>query len=157
MTVVRTEDIMDDPVRQTHSLEPRILRGKLVSFILHFAEMWISMVIGMDLFRLTTLGLAALGITWSRQPMSLEPQLGGAFFMVFAMVLWMRVRGRNWKMSAEMGIAMIVPWAAVMLLKRDLPSALARDVSLRTALLAGILADMLYRWKDYSQAYAFVR
>lgn len=153
---MRTKDIMDDPVRQTYSLEPRILGGKLLSFVLHFAEMWISTVIGMDLFRLTTLGLAALGITWSRQPMSLESQLGGAFFMVFAMVLWMRVRGCDWKMSAEMAIAMIVPWAVVILLKRSLPSALALDVSARTAMLTGMLADMLYRWKDYSQGYALV-
>src|SRR6185437_629200 len=74
-------------------------------FVLHFAEMWIAMLVGMMLF-MAIPGVVALP--------ALMHQVGMAVSMTVPMVAWMRIRGRGWRHGIEMAAAMLIPWALVL-------------------------------------------
>jgi hypothetical protein len=76
--------------------------GRVLRFLLHFAEMWIAMLLGMAVFDPVKLGLAALGYTSLLDPMSIDSEVEMMVFMVAPVVLWMRVRGWCWRDGAEM-------------------------------------------------------
>src|SRR5215467_15317597 len=89
----------------TRPWSSRIPAGALTAgrFVLHFAEMWIVMLAGMMVY------MAVPGVT------ALPPllhQVGMAFSMSLPMVAWMRIRGHGWRHGLEMGVGMLVPWAA---------------------------------------------
>ncbi len=85
----------------------RIPSGVLTTgrFALHFAEMWIAMIVGMGIFMAIPRAMAL--------PAFLH-QLGMAFSMTVPMVAWMRIRGHGWRHGTEMVLGMLVPWAAVL-------------------------------------------
>jgi transcriptional regulator GlxA family with amidase domain len=74
-------------------------------FVLHFVEMALAMELGMLIF----MPLASF------IPAALQ-QIGMALFMAWPMVAWMRIRGHAWRHGLEMAAAMLVPWAAVLVL-----------------------------------------
>jgi hypothetical protein len=133
--------------------------GRVVRFLLHFAEMWIPMLLGMAVFDPVRLGLAAQGHTSSLDPMSIDYEVEMMVAMVVAVALWMRVRGWRWRDGAEMAIAMLVPGAAVLVLgDLDLSKSVPWfPMSSCTAMLLGMLAIMLYRRDRYTSGYSFIR
>src|SRR5215471_2313597 len=64
-------------------------------FVLHFAEMWIVMLVGMMVY------MAVPGV------MVLPPllhQVGMGISMTVPMIVWMRIRGHGWRHGLEMGL-----------------------------------------------------
>jgi hypothetical protein len=90
----------------------------VVRFLLRFTEMWISMLLGMAVFRYVRLALANHGYTAFLEPMSVASEVGNGVFMIAPMMLWMRIRGCRWRDNLEMAVAMLLPWAAVLVLGR---------------------------------------
>jgi predicted anti-sigma-YlaC factor YlaD len=133
--------------------------GRVVRFLLHFAEMWIAMLVGMAVFDPVGLGLAAQGSTSLLDHMSIESEVELTVVMVASVVLWMRVRGWCWRDGAEMAVAMLVPWAAVLVLGHLGPSMAMPwlSTSEHTAMVLGMLAIMLYRRDHYTRGYSFIR
>lgn len=121
--------------------------GRAARFLLHFAEMWIVMLLGMASVDPVKLGLAARGYTSLLDPMSIDSEVEMMVFMVTPVVLWMRARGWRWRDDAEMAIAMLAPGAAVLVAGHlGLSTALPWfSMSVCTATLVGMLAIMLYR------------
>jgi hypothetical protein len=150
------------PVPTVDEHRPRRRReaaGCVVRFPLHFAEMWIAMLVGMAVFDPVGLGLAAQGYASLLDPMSIDSEVEMTIFMVAAVVLWMRVRGWCWRDGAEMAVAMLVPWAAVLVLGHlGLSMAAAwLSTSGRIAMPLGMLAIMLYRRDHYTSGDSFIR
>jgi hypothetical protein len=116
----------------------------LLGFALHFAEMWIAMLLGMALFGYARSALAALGYRGLLDVGSIQNEVGHGVFMTAPMVLWMRIRGYRWRKNFEMALGMLVPWATLLwldgfgLLKR------VSWLSERGAMATGMLAVMLY-------------
>jgi hypothetical protein len=133
--------------------------GCVVRFVLHFAEMWIAMLVGMAVFDPVGLGLAAQGHTSLLDPMSIESEVEMTIFMVAPVVLWMRVRGWCWRDGAEMAVAMLVPWAAVLVLGHLGLSKAVPWLSMSgcIAILLGMLVIMLYRRDHYTSGDSFIR
>lgn len=130
-----------------HSAGATALR--LFRFVLHFAEMWVAMLLGTMAFGYAKHWLAIVGYRSFLDPLSIQSEVGHGIFMTAPMLLWMRIRGYRWRANIEMALGMIVPWAAVLTLDRfgvlqGLPWASARN-----AMAAGMLAVMLYHtWAD---------
>jgi hypothetical protein len=151
MQVVRakpTSDVADS--KQVGSLHENQFRAVgvialgLLGFTLHFAEMWVTMLLGTAAFGYASHGLAIVGDRSFLDPVSLQSEVGHGIFMTAPMVLWMRIRGCHWRENIEMALGMIVPWAAVLTLGKfgllqELPW-----ISDRNAMAAGMLAVMLY-------------
>ena len=80
-----------------------------------------------------------------------------AAFMVAPMVTWMRVRGCSWRNGAEMSAAMLLPIAAVIVLRGlgRLDTLPWLSDSEHTAMLVGMLVFMLYRREHYTSGYSF--
>lgn len=117
---------------------------RLFRFVLHFAEMWVAMLLGTIAFGYVRHGLAIAGDRVFLEPASIQSEVGHGVFMTAPMLLWMGIRGYRWRENIEMALGMIVPWAAVLTLDRfgvlqGLPWASARN-----AMAAGMLAIMLY-------------
>jgi hypothetical protein len=131
----------------------------LACFVLHFGEMWVVMAIGMAAFGPVRLALASQGYTGLLDPMSIDSEVGMGIFMVVPMVLWIRIRGRGWRDCGEMAVAMVIPWAGVLLLNhlgltRELPWL---SMSGRTAMLLGMLVIMLHYRNRYMNGHALIR
>jgi hypothetical protein len=90
----------------------------LLRFILHFAEMWVAMLIGDMAFGYVRHWLAIVGVRSFLDPVSIWSEVGHGIFMTAPMVLWMRIRGNRWRENVEMALGMIVPWATVLTLRR---------------------------------------
>ena len=130
---------------------------RAVQFSLHFVEMFIAMSIGMAIFGPVRSALAAQGYTALLDPRSIDHQVWMNLFMVVPMVLWMRVRGHKWQHGIEMGAAMVVPTACVILLCRlGLTDILPWFTTSLTgiAMLAGMIGYMLYRREMYTSGYS---
>src|SRR5579859_4391847 len=89
---------------QILSIEPRTmsLAARALSvarFVLHFGEMVLAMYVGMLIYMPLESLLPAL-----------LRGIGMALFMVWPMVIWMRIRGHGWRHGFEMSLAMLVPW-----------------------------------------------
>jgi hypothetical protein len=116
----------------------------LLRFSLHFAEMWVVMLLGTAVFEYARHGLAMIGEHAFLDPKSIQSEVGHGIFMALPMLLWMRIRGYRWRENIEMAFGMVVPWAAVLTLEafgllHGLPW-----LSERNAMAAGMLAVMLY-------------
>jgi hypothetical protein len=127
-------------------------------FLLHFLEMGIAMGVGMAVFGPVKGALVDQGYTALLDKTSLEYQFGMNLFMVVPMVLWMRARGHLWRHGVEMGGAMIIPTACIILLCR---AGVTEVLPWFTTSLAGIamfggmLGYMLYRRDMYTSGYSF--
>jgi ABC-type multidrug transport system fused ATPase/permease subunit len=128
-------------------------------FTLHFAEMFVAMMVGMMIFVPVRLALTAQGYTALLDGTSIDFQAWMAAFMVAPMATWMRVRGCNWRNGVEMSAVMLLPIAAVIALRGigrlDTVPWLAN--SEHTAMLVGMLVLMLYRREHYTSVYSFSR
>src|SRR5947209_479759 len=114
-----------------------------VRFALHYAGMWIAMLVGMMAF------MAIPGVM--QLPLSVH-LLGMAVSMSAPMIAWMRIRGHPWRHGFEMAAAMLVPWAAVLGLvalgaARALPWLAGGDAP---AMGLGMLGYMLVRRDHYT-------
>ena len=130
----------------------------VAKFSAHFLEMVIAMAIGMAIFGPAKSALADLGYTSLLDKTSIDYQVWMNVFMVVPMVLWMRTRGHKWRHGLEMGAAMIVPTACVLLLCRvGVTDVLPWFTSSLTglAMFAGMLGYMLYRHDMYTGGYGF--
>jgi hypothetical protein len=129
-------------------------------FVLHFAEMWIAMTVGMAIFVPVRLALIAQGYAALVDSASIEYGAWMGVFMAVPMVAWMRLRGHGWRMGTEMAGAMLGPIAVVLILcALGVPAALPW-FSTRfagPAMAIGMLAIMLYRREHYTSGYSFIR
>jgi hypothetical protein len=73
-------------------------------------------------------------------------------FMAVPMVAWMRFRGHAWRDGVEMTAAMLVPMFALALPVELGIAVLANTLMVVThvAMIAGMVALMLYRWDRYA-------
>jgi uncharacterized membrane protein len=126
-------------------------------FTLHFAEMFVAMMVGMMVFVPFRLALTAQGYTALLNGSSIDFQAWMAAFMVAPMVTWMRVRGCSWRNGAEMSAAMLLPIAAVIVLRGlgTLDTLSWLSDSEHTAMLVGMLVFMLFRREHYTSGYSF--
>jgi len=128
-------------------------------FTLHFAEMFVAMMLGMMVFVPIRLALTAQGYTGLLDGNSIDFQAWMAAFMVVPMVAWMRVRCCSWRNGAEMSAAMLLPIAGIFMLRgmglSGTPPWLSD--SEHTAMLVGMLVFMLYRREHYTSGYPFLR
>ena len=125
-------------------------------FTLHFAEMFVAMMLGMMVFVPIRLALTAQGYTALLDGSSIDFQAWMAAFMVAPMVAWMRVRGCTWRCSAEMSVAMLLPVSVVLGLRGlGLSDTLPwLSNSEHTAMLVGMLVFMVYRRDHYASGYS---
>jgi hypothetical protein len=79
-------------------------------------------------------------------------------FMVVPMVLWMRARGHLWRHGVEMGAAMVISTACIILLCRagvtDVLPWFTTSLA-GIAMFGGMLGYMLYRRDMYTSGYSF--
>jgi hypothetical protein len=129
----------------------------VVRFLIRFTEMWISMLLGMAVFRYVRLALANYAHTSFLDPVSVASEVGNGVFMIAPMMLWMRIRGCRWRDNLEMAVAMLLPWAAVLVLGRLGLSQKLPWFSARLAMFLGMLAIMLYRRHWYTGGYSVHR
>ena len=136
--------------RHRRSVPPRMrATGR---FLLHVVEMTIVMQVGMGiLWVLLIPGLIPPLYEALRDHTSDLHGLAMALAMALPMLPWMRLRGHGWSMGIEMVAAMVLPWAAVVLICR-----LGADTYLpwmrgtaSPAMILGMLAVMLYRRDHY--------
>jgi hypothetical protein len=143
-------------VRQPSRFSPSV--AGVGYFTLHFAEMFVAMMVGMMAFVPIRLVLTAQGYTALLDGSSIEFQAWMAAFMVAPMVAWMRVRGSSWRDGAEMSAVMLLPVAAVFALRgmglSGAPAWLSN--SEHTAMLLSMLVFMLYRRERYTSGYSFL-
>ena len=127
-------------------------------FLLHFLEMGIAMGVGMAIFGPVKGALVDQGYTALLDKTSLDYQFWMNLFMVVPMVLWMRARGHMWRHGVEMGGAMVIPTACIILLCRagltDVLPWFTTSLS-GIAMFAGMLGYMLYRRDMYTSGYSF--
>ena len=123
----------------------RIPPGVLLAgrFVVHFVEMWIAMLVGMQIF---------MGIPGVMALPSLLHQTGMALSMSVPMVVWMRVRGHGWRHGIDMAVAMVVPWGIVEgLVALGAAEALPWLPESGTAAMAmGMLGFMLFHREHYA-------
>jgi hypothetical protein len=122
----------------------RVIAVGLLLFALHFAEMWVTMMLGTAAFGYARHGLAIAGDLSLLDPKSLQSEVGHGIFMTAPMMLWMRIRGYRWRENIEMALGMIVPWVAVLTLGRLGALQGLSWLSERNAMAAGMLTVMLY-------------
>lgn len=140
---VTTRTIRAGPLHENRFRTVGVTALGLLRFTLHFAEMWVAMLLGTMAFGYAKHWLAIVGYRSFLDPRSIQSEVGHGIFMTAPMLLWMRIRGYRWRENIEMALGMIVPWAAVLALDRfrllPLPW-----LSARNAMAAGMLAVMLY-------------
>ena len=142
---------------------PRTLKETGASagrFVLHFAEMWIAMTVGMAIFVPVRLALVAQGYAALVDSASIDYEAWMGVFMTVPMVAWMRLRGHGWRMGTEMAGAMLGPIAVVLILcglgvPAELPWFSTRFAG--PAMAIGMVAIMLYRREHYTSGYSFIR
>ena len=125
--------------------------AQVVRFVWHYVQMAIAMMLGMFLpvgLILTALGLYNLV---SRSPEASALVMTGE--MVFGMVAWMCIRRHSWRHTVEMsaGMSASTVVAAAASLAGLLPHTAANSGPVQSLMWAGMLAAMLFRWRDYAQ------
>jgi hypothetical protein len=129
-------------------------RGKqILSFLRHFGEMVLAMLLGMGVFGVVN-GAILIPMGFPYLSARLFPQayaLAMAVSMTVPMVAWMRIRKHSWRLSAEMAGAMIVPTALLIVAcsLAHLPSTVLLTGT-HLLMLPAMLGAMLYRWRDYT-------
>jgi hypothetical protein len=137
----------------------RAFGTRAASFTFHFAEMWFAMLLGMAVFMIAAVTLAAQGNPILSVPTSIGFQVGMSLFMVAPMAAWMRFQGCDWRACGELSIAMLLSTGAVV----AFGAFGLRDVELWVSsnqhmlMLLGMLAVMLYRRERYTRGYSFGR
>ena len=125
-------------------------RRGIGSFLGHFVEMFVAMMVGMPLFGMplralqgALLGPASVGIPELRA-------LGMAAAMTVAMVIWMRFRGHSSRATTEMAAAMVVPTVALftMLWAGIISGGMLVGLG-HVLMVPSMLAVMLYRRSEY--------
>jgi hypothetical protein len=128
------------------------------AFLLHFADMRVAMMLGMMGFVPVRLALTAQGHAALLDASSIDFQVGMGAFMVAPMVTWMRLRGCSWRRGAEMSVGMLLPVAAVLVLRgfglSDTLPWLSNPE--HAAMLLSMLAVMLYRRDQYTSGYSLI-
>ena len=132
------------------------LRGRLASgwrFTRHLLEMVVAMMLGMGVFGLA---LAALGEPPGYANLLVRYGVMGAF-MAAPMVAWMRYRGHSWSDGLEMTVAMLVPMFALVVpvelgVTEYVPWLSEHSLMMlsHVAMIAGMVALMIYRWDRYA-------
>jgi hypothetical protein len=137
----------------------RAIAAKTGSLLFHVAEMWFAMFLGMAVFMVLRIVLAAQGPTRLLDPTSVEFQVGMGAFMGAPMLAWMRFRGCSWRACGEMTAVMLLsPAAAVVMHGLDLRDAVVWLASNQHGLmLVGMLVLMLYRREHYTNGYSLGR
>ncbi|HLG69100.1 MAG TPA: DJ-1/PfpI family protein [Chloroflexota bacterium] len=121
----------------------RLAAATTARFVLHFVEMLVAMVVGMMAF------MAVPGVTQLPEALHLA---GMAISMSLPMIVWMKVRGHAWRHGLEMSAAMLLPWAAVIVLvavgvSEAMPWLAHAE---GPAMLIGMLGYMLVRREHYA-------
>jgi hypothetical protein len=157
MSPVSPTPVTGAAVRQPSRLSSAVAGVGYFGF--HFAEMSFAMMLGMAVFMPFRLALTAQGYTALLDGSSIDFQAWMGAFMVALMLVWMRVRGCDWRHGAEMSAAMLLPVAAVLGLRGlGLSDTLPwLSNSEHTAMLVGMLVFMLYRRERYTSGYSFIR
>ncbi|QIN83336.1 hypothetical protein GBA63_12335 [Rubrobacter tropicus] len=122
-------------------------------FTRHLLEMIVAMMLGMGLLGLA---LAVMGEPPGYASLFVRYGLMGAF-MAAPMVGWMRFRNHSWRDCGEMTAAMVVPMLApVALVQLGVAVPGLSEGSLmmlsHAAMIAGMVALMLYRFDRYAHA-----
>jgi hypothetical protein len=126
-----------------------------MTFIKHYIEMVIAMLLGMVVLGMPlTMGLEAVGIeagAWDETAPELM-LLGMAFTMSVPMVAWMRYRGHGWAPAWEMTASMFVPSAAAIMLLWGgvVEDSQALLMIQHIAMFPAMLVAMLLRRDEYS-------
>jgi flagellar biosynthetic protein FliP len=125
------------------------LTGQAIRFAWHFVEMAIAMEIGMMPLGFV-LGVVGQADLHSRSPEAYSLAMTAS--MVLPMAAWMLIRRHGWERTAEMAAAMIVPVAV--LAAGGLAGLLPHQAALTGMgflMWVGMLAAMLFRWREYAQ------
>lgn len=114
-------------------------------FALHYLEMVVVMVVGMEV-----LGAAVELVADIEGTGAMLVEMGVT--MTVSMVAWMRVRGHAWLPCLEMGASMVLPTLGTLALLGAgiLEGAGALMVVLHAVMLPAMLAAMLLRRDEYS-------
>ena len=124
---------------------------QVARFVGHYAQMSIAMLAGMLLP--VGLLLSALGLSSqvSRSPEASAVVMTGQ--MVLGMAAWMAIRGHSWRHTVEMssGMAASTVVAATGSLAGLLPHTAVDSTLVGALMWVGMLAAMLFRWRDYAQ------
>jgi hypothetical protein len=132
-------------------------RRRALTFVRHFVEMIVAMLIGM----------AALGALWRailagfdvdasafRLQHAVVVALVMAFDMTVPMVWWMRHRGHSWARGGEMAAAMFVPTLVLIgLLQLDAVSGDSLIGLEHALMLPAMLLAIFWRLDEYTQAH----
>lgn len=142
----------EGPISTTITAQPT--RGRqTLRFLRHFGEMVLAMLLGMGVFALVNgLILIPLGFVYlSSRLFPYSYAAAMAVAMTVSMVAWMRIRKHAWRLSAEMGAAMIVPTVLLIAVCWivHLPSTVLLTGT-HLIMVPAMLAVMLYRWRDYT-------
>ena len=125
------------------------------TFIRHYIEMLIAMVLGMFVLGIPLaglLGVAGVGVdTWETDAPKLM-LLWMAFVMSVPMVAWMRYRGHGWAPSWEMTASMFIPsFAAIALLWAGVVDERGTLMAIQHAgMFPAMLVAMLLRRDEYT-------
>jgi hypothetical protein len=125
--------------------------AQVVRFVSHYVQMSIAMELGMLLpvgLLLSALGLSGL--------VARSPEASALLMtaeMVLGMAAWMAIRRHPWRHTVEMsaGMAASTVVAAAASLAGLLPHTAASSGPVGMLMWAGMLAAMLFRWRDYAQ------
>lgn len=126
-------------------------KRRIVTFFLHFVEMFAAMVVGMAVA--VPIYLAMTGLSSYAEGLRVNPVPSlcvMAISMALPMAAWMVYRGHGWRNSAEMAAAMIVPAIPfVILAGLHVISGTACRPYMPLSILA-MLGLMVVRWDAYS-------
>lgn len=126
--------------------------AKTGRFVLSFLEMLAAMMVGMPiLFSLRSRVPASSFFAAAFVRGTNLNDLAMLVFMVVPMVIWMTVRGHDWRHSAEMVFAMSLPVVAAIALRlMGVGDSQGWLIGLsRMGMVLGMLAEMLYRRDHY--------
>jgi uncharacterized membrane protein YhaH (DUF805 family) len=124
-------------------------------FIRHFVEMLLAMAIGMVALGVageTALQLLGSSSSELRDDAPAVTLVAIGLAMTVPMVAWMRHRGHDWRLSAEMATAMLIPTVAVIAL---LAAGVVTEYGTLIAvehyvMLPGMLIAILLRREEYA-------
>ena len=124
---------------------------QVARFVSHYVQMSIAMYLGMLLPVGLLLSAFGLSSQSSRSPEASALLMTGE--MVLGMAAWMAIRRHTWRHTVEMsaGMAASTGVIAVASLAGLLPHTAASSTPVSILMWAGMLAAMLFRWRDYAQ------
>jgi len=131
-------------------LRSNALAMQVARFVGHYLQMSIAMYVGMLLpvgLLLSAFGLSGL----LRTPEASALLMAGE--MVLGMAAWMAIRRHPWRHTVEMsaGMAASTVVAAAASLAGLLPHTAAGSTPVGLLMWVGMLAAMLFRWRDYAK------